>query len=61
LNCWIIRSGLILKLLLIIVQLINSDSSFKLILIIPSSTAVLNQNRFGLNFKTINNGFKSEP
>jgi hypothetical protein len=52
-----INNGSKIKSLLISVQLISSDSSFKSLLIMPSSAAVLNQNRFSLDFKTISSGF----
>jgi hypothetical protein len=37
-------------------QLISNRSSFELLLIISSSTTVLNENRFGADFKTISSG-----
>jgi hypothetical protein len=50
-----INSGSRLESLLISVQLICIGSSFEPLLIIPSSVAVPNQNRFGPNSKTISN------
>jgi hypothetical protein len=50
-----INSGLRHQSLLISIQFINSGSSFELLLIIPSSVSILNQNRFGPDSKTINN------
>jgi hypothetical protein len=51
-----INSGLRLESSLINIQLISNGSSFEPLLIIPPSVAVLNQNHFGLNFKTISSG-----
>jgi hypothetical protein len=42
--------------LLISVHLVSSGSSFEPLLIIFLSATILNQNRFGLDFKAINIG-----
>jgi hypothetical protein len=50
-----------LESLLISVQLISIGSSCEPLLIVPSSTAILKQNRFGPDSKTISSGSGIKP
>jgi hypothetical protein len=55
------NSGSKLESLLISVQVISNGFIYESLLIVPSSTAVLNQNRFGPDSKTISSGSDLKP